>query len=146
VSGAPWFADGLRFSCLRCGRCCTGEPGYVFLHGPDVGALAAFLGLGREEFVARHVRRVPGGISLLEEPDGRCAFWDEGCRVYPARPRQCRTYPFWRRVVASPAAWAEEARACPGVGSGALHAADEIAAAAGLALEAPGPTPLSSSA
>ena len=25
----PWYNDGLRFTCTRCGHCCTGEPGFV---------------------------------------------------------------------------------------------------------------------
>src|SRR5262245_18529291 len=25
----PWYQDGLEFTCTRCGKCCTGEPGFV---------------------------------------------------------------------------------------------------------------------
>ena len=27
----PWYRDGLRFECTRCGHCCTGAPGYVWV-------------------------------------------------------------------------------------------------------------------
>jgi Fe-S-cluster containining protein len=144
-SPPPWFAAGLRFTCQRCGACCTGEPGYVFLRRGEAEAIAAFLGADPATFLAEQVRRVPGGVSLLEEADGRCAFFADGCRIYPARPRQCRTYPFWKVIVASPGSWEREGRSCPGIGTGALHEAGEIAVKAGLALEGSPPGPLSSS-
>ena len=25
-----WWEEGLRFTCLGCGRCCRGEPGAIF--------------------------------------------------------------------------------------------------------------------
>ena len=28
-----WYRDGLRFECTRCGACCTGAPGYVWVTG-----------------------------------------------------------------------------------------------------------------
>ena len=122
VSEAPWYAAGLRFGCRRCGACCTGAPGYVWLRPEEAAAIAARLGLDEAAFLARYTRRVLGGLSLREEDDGRCVFFEHGrgCRVYEARPRQCRTWPFWPRIVATPAAWAREAADCPGMGSGEL--------------------------
>lgn len=131
MSPAAWFAGGLRFACRRCGRCCSGEPGYVFLRLGEAEGIAAALGLGLEAFFLRHTRRVPGGISLRERPDGRCAYLREGCAIYAARPRQCRAYPFWPRILASRAAWEREARECPGIGEGELHGEPEIRAALG---------------
>ena len=121
-----WYRGGLRFACRRCGACCTGEPGYVFLGTGEAEALAGHLGLAPAAFAARHLRRVCGGVSLREEADGRCTLWDGACRAYAVRPRQCRSYPFWPRVVASREEWEREGAACPGIGSGALHAAGEI--------------------
>jgi Fe-S-cluster containining protein len=56
-------------------------------------------------------------------------FWDDrqGCQVYEDRPLQCRTYPFWRANVHSAENWQAEARACPGIGEGPLHSAEEVA-------------------
>ena len=67
--------------------------------------------------LARYTRRVDGGLSLREEADGRCVLFESGsgCRAYEARPRQCRTWPFWARIVATPAAWEREAADCPGM-------------------------------
>jgi uncharacterized protein len=128
MSPAPWYAAGLRFGCQRCGACCSGAPGYVWLEPAEVAAIAAALGLGAAGFLVRYTRQVDGGLSLREEPDGRCVFFESGsgCRVYQVRPRQCRTWPFWARIVASPAAWEREAADCPGMGRGALIPSAQI--------------------
>ena len=52
--------------------------------------------------------------------DGRCIFLgkDNGCKVYEARPVQCRTYPFWPEVVNSRTSWTREAKRCEGIERG----------------------------
>lgn len=85
----------LDFSCARCAQCCR-WPGHVLLTGADTAALAAFLGLGEEEFIRRHARLASNRaqLSLAERADGSCVFLDgRDCRVYPARPEQCRLFP-----------------------------------------------------
>src|SRR5688500_1701558 len=34
---APWFADGLSFTCTACGNCCTGGPGFVWITKEEIG-------------------------------------------------------------------------------------------------------------
>lgn len=111
----------MRFECTGCGYCCTGEPGFVFIQREEGRTLAEHLGVPVTEFYRRYVRRVPEGLSLLERPDGSCVFYDDGCTVYAARPRQCRTYPFWPEVLSSERHWMEESNRCPGIGSGRLY-------------------------
>ena len=96
-STAPWYRDGLAFSCTRCGACCTGAPGYVWVSPEEIARLAEFRGETVEQFAAKFVRRVKDRYSLIEKPGGDCIFWDKqaGCTVYPARPVQCQTWPFW---------------------------------------------------
>jgi Fe-S-cluster containining protein len=83
-----------------------------------------------ETFIAAHCRRLwrDGGeiLALKEKSNYDCVFWQEGCTVYQVRPLQCRTYPFWSRILASRAAWDAEAAECPGMNHGELHSADEI--------------------
>jgi Fe-S-cluster containining protein len=43
------------------------------------------------------------------------------CRVYPVRPTQCRTFPFWAENLASRASWSGLCEFCPGVGAGPRH-------------------------
>ena len=38
---APWYADGLRFTCTMCGKCCTGEPGYVWTTDEELAKSAS---------------------------------------------------------------------------------------------------------
>ena len=122
-----WFSDGLRFSCRRCGCCCTGEPGYVYVGKGEVSGMAKFLGVDDAEFVRRFTRSVKDRTSLTEEEDGGCVFWrDDGCSVYPVRPRQCRTFPFWLLNVARPDLWERTAVECPGINSGKLFTEGEI--------------------
>lgn len=124
----PWFADGLRFACTRCGQCCTGAPGVVWVSDGELTALANFLGEPEREFAALYTRRARGRRTLREKANGDCVFWDRdrGCTVYPVRPMQCRTWPFWHSNVETPEAWERTAEVCPGTGHGELIPAEEI--------------------
>ena len=132
AAGDPWWRDGLRFACTRCGHCCGGASGTVRVRDAEIAALARRVGLAEAEFREAYTRPLRGGErSLRERRDGRCVFYDarRGCEVYPDRPRQCRSWPFWRAVVHSPERWAEEAEGCPGMGRGEVHDAGSIARA-----------------
>jgi len=127
----PFWTGGLRFGCTRCSRCCTGEPGYVFLAPSDLRRIMVALGLDFTGLVSRYCRFVDMGeyhsLSLKERPDHSCIFWgEEGCTVYEARPIQCSTYPFWSSIVASPSSWQEESGSCPGIDSGRTWSEREI--------------------
>lgn len=129
---APWYRDGLAFECTRCGACCTGAPGYVWVDAEEVARLAAFRGEAVDEFGRKFLRRVGENLSLTERPGGDCVFWDRstGCTVYEARPVQCRTWPFWPENIDSPEAWDEVTRGCPGSGRGQVFTVEEIRATA----------------
>ena len=131
MSDKPWYHEGLRFECLGCGRCCRGDPGYVYVLKQEIQALAALLELPIAEFREAHVRRVGSRYSLVERANGDCVFFDRQtgrCRVYHARPRQCRTWPFWASNLRTPEAWQRTCRACPGSGRGPLVPVEQIEA------------------
>jgi Fe-S-cluster containining protein len=121
----PWYQDGLRFRCTRCGHCCTGEPGNVWVNTEEIEALAEFRG---ETARGLYTRSVSRGRSLREKANGDCVFYDrrEGCTIYAARPRQCRTWPFWESNVRTAAAWQQTCKVCPGSGQGDLIPPEEI--------------------
>ena len=129
---APWYKDGLAFECTRCGACCTGAPGYVWVNAEEIQRLATYRGQSFEEFSRRFVRRVGKDLSLIEKPGGDCIFWDEraGCTVYPARPVQCQTWPFWPENIETPASWEHVTQVCPGSGKGQWFSLDEVRASA----------------
>jgi Fe-S-cluster containining protein len=124
----PWYKDGLAFSCTRCGACCTGEPGFVWVTEEELTELAATLGEPIDEVRGRFTRKSRGRITLREKANGDCVFFDprNGCTGYRARPRQCRTWPFWESNVASPETWEATTHVCPGAGNGDLIPAEEI--------------------
>ena len=125
-----WYADGLRFACQTCGRCCGGAPGYVWIDQGDIVAIAARLGLSEDDFRRRYVRRLWRGMSLKEKPNYDCVLLDSAgrCTVYEIRPIQCRTWPFWPTNLVGPQAWEQAARRCPGMGQGFLYRYEQIEA------------------
>jgi Fe-S-cluster containining protein len=99
----------------------------------EARVLARHLGLELADFRLRFTRRLDDGTtSLTEKPNLECVFWsrESGCTVHPVRPTQCRTWPFWRANLASPAHWAAAAHDCPGMDQGTLHEAALIRAQA----------------
>lgn len=132
MDGAPWYGDGLCFACTRCGNCCTGA-GAVRVTDAEIEALARRLGLSDAEFRTAYTRRLRGAVvALREKRNSDCVFYDaqRGCTVYEERPRQCRTWPFWRAVVHSRERWDDEARGCPGMNRGERVSAGMVSALA----------------
>lgn len=125
---ATFFDDGIRFECIRCGACCTGDPGTVYLAREEVPLVARFLGMSEKAFIARHLIPYRRGFTILEQPDGRCDFFENGCAIYPVRPRQCRTFPFWLDNMRSEKRWESVAKTCPGIGRGPLYDKEAILA------------------
>ena len=123
-----WYQDGLRFKCTRCGNCCTGEPGFVWVNDEELAAIADYRNEPVEEAATLYTSAVGTDRTLREKPNGDCVFYDRsaGCTIYPVRPRQCRTWPFWESNVASPVAWQKTCEVCPGSGQGDLISAEEI--------------------
>ena len=125
----PWYADGLAFECTRCGKCCTGDPGFVWVNDEELTAIAAKLGEPVERVRGLYTKELFRRRSLKEKANNDCVFWDPaaGCTVYEVRPRQCRTWPFWESNVATPADWERTREICPGSGRGGqLIPAEEI--------------------
>jgi Fe-S-cluster containining protein len=124
----PWYKDGLRFRCTRCGHCCTGEPGFVWVGEDDLAAIAEFRGETLTHVTGLYTKRGPRGVTLREKGNGDCVFYDQrrGCTIYPVRPPQCRTWPFWESNVATAEDWEQTRKVCPGSGQGELIPVAEI--------------------
>jgi Fe-S-cluster containining protein len=129
MSETPWYAGGLKFKCTQCGDCCTGSPGYVWVNQDEINALAELVGESVEEFEHKYVRRIGVRRSLIEFPNGDCVFFDgkaRKCTVYGARPRQCRTWPFWQSNLRTEKDWQQTCEVCPGSGRGDLVPVERI--------------------
>ncbi|HDG67615.1 MAG TPA: YkgJ family cysteine cluster protein, partial [candidate division Zixibacteria bacterium] len=85
MMSSVFYSEGLRFSCIGCGRCCTIPDGVVFLEGEDIRNLAQYLGISEEEFLRKYTRTEGKFVVLNDFPNGGCIFYrrDKGCVVYP---------------------------------------------------------------
>lgn len=121
---------GLAFECQQCSYCCRFEPGFVFLTPGDIKKMSSFFKLSEKDFIHRYCREVNSSegclVSLKEKKNHDCMFWEEGCTIYPARPVQCQSYPFWASVINSEESWNKESRYCPGIGRGSVLTEEEI--------------------
>lgn len=123
-----WYQSGLQFTCTQCGHCCTGDPGFVWVDDDEIQKLAKFRGEPLREFGPLYTRSARGKVTLREKANGDCIFFDSvrGCTVYPVRPKQCRTWPFWESNLSSPEEWERIEGQCPGSGHGELIPVEEI--------------------
>ena len=132
---APWYDEGLKFTCTQCGNCCTGGPGYVWISKGEIALLAEHLKMTPADVVEKYCRKIDGKFSLKEHrsPAGLydCIFLKEmsvpkqgdetvthtirACSVYSVRPLQCRTWPFWPENLSNEQAWNHAAKRCHGM-------------------------------
>jgi len=122
---AVWYRDGLSFQCTQCGRCCGGGPGVVWVDLEEIRRIAQFVSMHPDDLWGPILRRVGlARISLTERSNGDCVFLkrlDDGrkaCSIYPVRPQQCRTWPFWNSNLRTRPAWQQAAATCPGMDRG----------------------------
>lgn len=121
-----WYQTGLSFTCSQCGNCCSGAPGYVWATKEEVVGISKFLGRSDGRLGKEHLRRVGLRYSLTEKPNGDCVFLKRAhgkstCSIYPVRPLQCRTWPFWTENLRSQDAWNHAHVICPGMNTGTHH-------------------------
>ena len=131
ASTPEWYRDGLCFRCSQCGNCCTGDPGYVWVTKREIRRIAEFLGRTDDRLDKEHLRRVGLRHSLTEKENGDCIFLSRtggriACAIYPVRPLQCRTWPFWKENLVSLEAWNHAHLKCPGMNTGRRFSFEEI--------------------
>jgi hypothetical protein len=99
----------------------------VYLAPPDVSAIARHLGIPKRAFLDAYCQSEDGWVSLrMDSP--ACPFLEPGnrCAIYPVRPKQCATWPFWEENLQR-ATWEGEVKTdCPGIGRGELHSREEV--------------------
>ncbi len=125
-SRSYFFDEGIRFECQKCGTCCTGEPGVIYVDEEEITRIADHIEIPRDVFVERCLYLLKESYSIRETNDGRCIFFENGCAIYPVRPLQCSTFPFWFQNMRSPDSWESVVLKCPGIGRGPVHSKDHI--------------------
>jgi Fe-S-cluster containining protein len=123
-----FFDSGIKFTCRQCGQCCTGETGTIYTAPVELQPIANFLHLSVQELIGWALYPYKDSYSIKERADGACIFYSGGCSIYPVRPAQCRSFPFWITTMRSAYAWKHTVRACPGIGHGRLYTRGEILA------------------
>ena len=111
----------LRFECQPgCTKCCDQE-GYVYLGIGDLERAAKFVGISAKAFEKKYVYRTAHQMRFRKPPKKQCPFLEsDGCSIHPAKPTQCRTFPFWPEIVERRDTWKHTGRSCPGIGKGDL--------------------------
>jgi Fe-S-cluster containining protein len=70
-------------------------------------------------------------MRLRVPQEATCPFLEEGgCSIHPAKPTQCRIFPFWPELLESRREWKKAARYCPGIGKGPLIQIEKVKAQA----------------
>lgn len=125
AKGKYWH-DGLQFSCQGCGHCCTFPGGFVYGSEKEFRRIADYLDLPFETFLERYTEEIDGRVSLVSPDNGPCVFYDGECTIYPVRPSQCSSYPFWQDILKSKRRWEREAETCRGMEKGKRWTRKEI--------------------
>src|ERR1035441_1032325 len=94
------MGEALRFQCQPgCTACCE-QRGYVYLTEADLVRAATFVGMTAPAFERKFVYRTAGQLRLRVPRLSQCHFLrDGGCSIHPAKPTQCRIFPFWPEQV-----------------------------------------------
>ena len=124
-----WYHEGLRFECQECGGCCRthGDHAYIYINDADVTAISEFLGISRKTFIESSCLNVEGYWcfnTVVED----CLFLDQNgaCTIYPVRPAQCSTWPFWKENLPRKEWEGYIRECCPGIDKGRLYSLQEI--------------------
>lgn len=124
-----FYDNGLRFQCQGCGNCCSISEGEIYLALEEVSEISGFLGISETVFEETYMRIVDNCYVLkLTGDNGPCIFLNSQgqCSIYPVRPSQCRSFPFWRENLTSGLKWHSLKSFCPGIGNGKLFTKTEI--------------------
>jgi Fe-S-cluster containining protein len=102
----------------------------VWVDEDEIDGLAGAKGMSAASFRARYLRRLldPASgvprLALRERASGEsresgaaCALLEGAshCTVYDARPRHCRTFPFWPSILSDADAFERARSVCPGI-------------------------------
>lgn len=128
-----WYAAGLHFECTGCGACCSGPgEGYIWVTRPEIELIARHLKTTPGQLRQKYLRRVGLRTTIIEhETTKDCIFLRtiggrKQCVIYPVRPSQCRTWPFWPDNLSGPNAWNNAGLRCPGINRGRHYSAKQI--------------------
>ena len=124
------YSNGIRFHCQGSSKCCIsrGSHGFVYLSRKDILKLSKYFDLSIKNFIKLYCDKSEGFMHFKEHrKNGECQFLEKKrCSIYPSRPTQCRTWPFWNENMKAKV-WNKEIQSfCPGIGKGKLIKQSQI--------------------
>ena len=133
LKNEKWYVGGLHFECAQCSGCCSGPgEGFIWVTRPEIQFIADFLKISVGELKKEYIERYGFRTTIIEHPSTKdCIFLrkvdgKKTCVIYPVRPNQCRTWPFWSSNLLTADDWNQAAQKCPGINRGRFYSFDEI--------------------
>jgi len=136
---AFYHSTPLRFKCTQCSQCCYGgKHAYVRASQHEINNIIDYMNIKRELFQEKYlIKLVDHGYGIRMNTNkvgnifgkpGHCMLLNENgkCSVYPVRPTQCRTYPFWPEILISKEKWNKELARCEGINQGDVVDSEHI--------------------
>ena len=89
VNNMSWYAGGLHFECLWCGRCCSGPAeGYIWVTSPEVKLIADFLQIEPEQLRQKYLKRIGLRTTIIEQAGTKdCIFLNTPLSLRGAKRR-----------------------------------------------------------
>ncbi len=120
----------IRFECQPdCAACCQLGGGFVYVSETEIKRIAAYLKMDEAEFIENFIRQADEKTALVDGENEACIMLENNtCLIYPERPEQCRTFPFWPENLKTKQRWELTCQICPGIGKGRVFTEGEIRA------------------
>lgn len=117
----------IHFECQHgCSNCCK-SGGVVLISDEDIPRIAKYLKLSQDDFLKRYTKKEGKKTCLTDKEINDCIFLEnDKCRIYPVRPIQCKTFPFWPQNLKSEKRWHIIMDECPGIGEGKIFSRQDI--------------------
>ena len=118
----------IRFICQEgCSNCCKVSGGFVLIRDIDLKRIPKYLKISEAEFIKKYTKEDGKHVHLIDKNDTDCVFLEDNkCTIYPVRPLQCRTFPFWPQNLKTEKRWHIIEEECPGIGEGKEYSRIEI--------------------
>jgi len=117
----------VQFKCQDCCSNCCKTGGVVLISEEDVTKISKYLKISRDEFYKKFTKEEGKKIYLIDREIDDCIFLkNDKCSIYPVRPIQCKTFPFWPQNVKSEKRWNMVMNECPGIGEGKEYSRQDI--------------------
>ncbi len=121
IASAIGAGNHFSFRCTACGHCCR-KPGSVYFTATELKKIYSYLALNKaqkRELQKKLIQRSYNGY-FIHETAKACHFLgdDNRCKIYPFRPLQCRSFPYWPSIFSSAAQLEEAEKECPGMAKG----------------------------